>query len=136
MILKLPPIVTVKFKDLGRGKAEFFYSETFGKRFPQKYIQNTFEVVKVIEKIAPGLKVNMKGKTISVKGVDDIKLIREFLGAEFLAWTSMAGMTLRDIIGAMSVSHAMVLNAKHGGEPFKLKYDDPPSKLSDEDLFD
>lgn len=129
MIVKLPPIVTVKFKDLGRGKAKFFYSETFGKKFPQKYMQNTFEVVKVIEKIAPGLKVRTKGKTISVKGIADIKLVREFLGAEFLAWTSMAGMTLRELIVAMSVNHAIRINSECQ-EPDLLD----EGLVSDEDL--
>lgn len=127
MILKLPPEVSLKFKDLGNGHAYIYYIETYGKKLPQKYLKNTYNIMKALEKIAPKLKVYMDVKcgAIWVKGLVEVNLAREFLGSEFIAWTKMAGMTIRDLIGTAAIVYATAINAKDGEGPPKLIYEKP-----------
>lgn len=110
--LKLPSAVTVKFNDLGRGKAKLFYSESFGRDISKESLKNTFNtIVKVLKSVDPSLKthLDLKRKTISINGTIPVKTARDFLGSEFISWTSMSKMTLRDLLGAIVIHYANTL---------------------------
>lgn len=77
------------------------YEETFHDR---DVVARTVALVR--ERLPDGLKIGTSkdGRTVRMSGVSDYRTVASMITGEFIGWSALADMTLRDLIGMVFVA--------------------------------
>ena len=99
MKLLLPSQVELSIKQIGPDLHEFRYLEHFDEGF-EEWVRNTYQAVSPLECEMRGLRAFQETPlSIGIKGQCSTAQVGNTLVAEFVLWSSLGSMPLRDLIG-------------------------------------